>query len=206
MTMKLTHCLLVLLVAIPVMAIDIPELPICEAHMPINEGSIWVSPDGSGPGLEYGYDMAGEVADVRITLLVLNGEYEPIANLPYEDLWLQSESNGLTRCVGGTVADHNTDQNGETTFSGPFLAGGSNPNPEKILVMIFGDPLVQNPLSLFINSPDINGDLAVNLSDISAMTQVLNGDYDWSCDFNNDGAVNLSDIVVFATCLGAVCP
>lgn len=204
--MKLAHCLLALLIAIPVMATDIPELPICTAYMPINEGAIWVSPSGNGPDLEHGYDMGGQVADVRITLLVLNGNYDPIANLPYEDMWLQSENGGLIRCMGGTYPDSNTDVNGETIFSGPFLAGGSNADPEKILVMIVGEPLVQYPLSLFINSPDVNGDLTVNLSDISAMSQVLNGDYDWRCDFNNDGAVNLSDIVVFATCLGVNCP
>lgn len=203
--MKLATCLLALLITAPAMATDIPDLPNCNAGMPVAEGSIWVSPGGNGPDLEHGFTTGGVEADVRITLYVLNGNGDPIVMYPYEDIWLESQHGGLAQCFGGTWPDASTDGNGMTMFSGPFRAGGSNPNPEKIVVMIAGSPLVGSALPLYINSPDVNGDLVVNLSDISAMVIGLNGDYDWRYDFNNDGAINLSDIVVFATCLGMNC-
>ena len=78
-------------------------------------------------------------------------------------------------------------------------------------VMINGDALTTNPgLPLKFNSPDINGDLVVNLSDIVAFTQLLGGNFGdnplFAGDFNNDGTINLSDVVRMTGGIGAACP
>jgi hypothetical protein len=68
--------------------------------------------------------------------------------------------------------------------------------------------IVPMPLSLdiAINSPDINGDLQVNLSDVVAFTQDYFGAYNYRSDFFWDGVLNLSDVARMAQGMGAICP
>ena len=61
-------------------------------------------------------------------------------------------------------------------------------------------------LSSYFNSPDINGDLAVNLSDVVLFSQDRYGDYNYRSDFNFDGVVNLSDQIILVGALGVGCP
>jgi hypothetical protein len=56
------------------------------------------------------------------------------------------------------------------------------------------------------NSPDLNGDLAVNLTDVSHFVGSFFGTYDYASDFQWDGVINLSDIVLLAQGLGSECP
>jgi hypothetical protein len=101
------------------------------------------------------------------------------------------------------VADASTDALGETTFSNP-IAGGGNSLGEVVMVMVAGAPLVQT-VNVTFNSADINGDLVVNLSDITPFAQMLAGTYSYDGDFNNDGVINLSDIVRFTPGIGTTC-
>ncbi len=57
-----------------------------------------------------------------------------------------------------------------------------------------------------INSPDINGDLVVNLSDVVEFARDYFGDDDYRSDFYWDGSVDLSDLVLMAQGIGASCP
>ncbi len=62
-------------------------------------------------------------------------------------------------------------------------------------------------LNVFFNSVDINGDLTVNLIDVS----IFAGDYyaaapQYRSDFNFDGAVNLTDVTILSTNYGSSCP
>jgi hypothetical protein len=63
----------------------------------------------------------------------------------------------------------------------------------------------QKYFALYVNSPDINGDLVVDLSDIALFSSDLNGTYNYRSDFNYDGNVNLSDIGVLSAGMGATC-
>ena len=57
------------------------------------------------------------------------------------------------------------------------------------------------------NSPDINGDLIVNLTDISLFAVDFFGAvYMYRSDFNYDGAINLTDLAMLAPTIGVPCP
>jgi hypothetical protein len=61
-------------------------------------------------------------------------------------------------------------------------------------------------LELYFNSPDINGDLLVNLTDVVLFSQDMAGPYNYRSDFNFDNTVNLSDHVILVQAMGATCP
>ena len=114
-------------------------------------------------------------------------------------------------CPGGTIADASTDEQGQTQWTAELLAGlcdedAGLPNEEGLLVVINGSPLTQDPLPYHFNSADMNGDLAVDLTDIVLFAQVYFGAYDYCADYYWDGVVNLSDIVLLAQGNGAECP
>ena len=58
---------------------------------------------------------------------------------------------------------------------------------------------------LYEASPDLNGDLEVNVSDAGIFTGILNGDYDSRADFNHDDVVNVSDAGVMTAHIGHEC-
>jgi hypothetical protein len=56
-----------------------------------------------------------------------------------------------------------------------------------------------------MNSPDVNGDLEVDLSDIAMFAQIGFDTYDYRVDFCWDGEIDLCDVVQFVAHLGAGC-
>jgi hypothetical protein len=75
---------------------------------------------------------------------------------------------------------------------------------------VAGAPIAGGGVDLQFNSPDINGSLDVNLSDVVAFTQLLGGNFAdhplFAGDYNNDGTINLSDVVRFTGGIGSQCP
>lgn len=62
-------------------------------------------------------------------------------------------------------------------------------------------------LDLRFNSPDINGDLVVNLLDVAEFATIFSsGLYDYAVDYIYQGTINLADIGEFSLALGATCP
>jgi len=183
----------------------VPDLEVSSATIDpaANGASIWVLPNGTGAGFDEAF-AGGSVVDATINVILIDTAGDPIFLYPFEDLWLETSGDGLVACPGGTVADASTDAAGETTFSNAPLAGG-NSFGETTLVIVAGAPLSGGGLPITFNSPDINGDLTVNLSDIVPFTQTLGGAYDYSADYNNDGVINLSDIVRFTPGIGTSC-
>jgi len=182
---------------------------------PIKQGrvSVYTLPDGSGDPLSYAYQWDGvpgnqpSRVDATITLTLLYYG-DPVYSYPREDMWLATSLGGLVLCPGGSIADSNTDQNGQTTFSLPIYGGGaSDPAAgEECIVMVAGMQCPDEGVDLQFNSPDINGDLVVNLTDVVYFVQIYEADYDYAADFYWDGTINLSDIVLLAGGLGAMCP
>ncbi len=197
------------LFAQPCLALSgVPDLITSEAFIAF-EGpgfaSLLVTPDGSGNRFTEAHDEQGNVVDATITLFLRDGAGSAIANYPFEDLWLESIDGGLVFCIGGTTADANTDSQGVTYWVNPMFAGGYSPNP--VLVIISGTALGSNPgLPLRFNSPDINGDLTVNLQDISILAIDYFTNYNFRCDLNGDSWLNLQDLPIFAQHIGAQCP
>ncbi len=166
-------------------------------------------PDGSGDALTEARLTAGNLVDATITVTLVDGAGVPVSGYPYEDIYLASIEPGFVACTGGANADHNTDALGMTTFTGPFKAGGHSESGCRVLIN--GAPLVGSDLNLHFVSPDINGDLQVNLSDVGLFSSVYieaaanHQNIPW-VDLNPDGIINLSDVGVLMAGLGTVCP
>ncbi len=64
-----------------------------------------------------------------------------------------------------------------------------------------------NP-ELHFNSPDINGDLYVNLLDVAAFTRDYYGAYEFRSGLARDAVLNLADVAVMVAYIhiGAGCP
>jgi hypothetical protein len=165
--------------------------------------SVVVCPDGDGDRLDEAQAGGGSLIDATITLTLLDGSMDPIYLFPFEDLWL--DANGLELCAGGSVADASTDINGQTTWTRPLHAGGCS-GDSSTRVYINGSALIQPPFAILFNSPDLTGDLLVNLSDVAAFVERYFGAYDHCADLYWDGTLNLSDIAAFAEHWGHACP
>jgi len=146
----------------------------------------------------------GSVIDATITLHVLDWNGMPIPLYPAEDMWLESYDGGLALCPGGSIADFDTDVNGETSWTSSLRAGGHSMS--SCVVHISGMALCQAPFDIYFNSADVNGDGVVNLSDVAVFAAAVFYEFDYSFDFLPDGVLNLSDIGRFASAIGASCP
>jgi hypothetical protein len=164
---------------------------------------VYVVPNGSGLGLNQAYAPGGGFVDATITLMLIDTAGDPIFLYPAEDLWLQTSGGGLSVCENGANADAPTDINGETQFQNPLNAGG-NSFGETTQVVVAGAALAGGGYDLLFNSADINGDLQVNLSDVTAFTQMLSA-YNWEGDFNYDSVINLADVTRFTQAIGVSC-
>jgi len=156
----------------------------------------------NGGGSSFGAAAGG---DATITLTLRDGLGAVIANYPFEDMWIESTDGGMVACTGGATADANTDAAGETEWATPLQAGGSSEAGTQ--VSISGAFLAGATLPINHNSADIDGNGAVNLSDVPLFAGDFYGGMDpFRSDFAFDGVVNLSDVVRLAQALGASCP
>ncbi len=190
------------LAAVPALA-NIPAPDLCVLSNPAGTdgATVYTLPNGAGNAFNEAR-LGGAAVDATLTLTVVNSDANPIEGYPAEDIWLVTTGGGLVSC-----ADVNpgaaTDANGQTQWV-DAIAGGGNSLAEDCQAIIAGDAVPTTATVHFV-SPDVNGDLQVNLTDVTLFTQGLDeGDPD--VDFNNDGTVNLSDITLMTQGIGAVCP
>jgi len=181
--------------------------------------TILVYPDGSGPPLSEARS-AGHTVDATIRAQLVDLYGYPIFLFPREDIWLQFDvtEGTATGCFNNSyypggifMADDHSDADGWIHFTQPLRGGGWS--EVSVTLYLNGSPamdpgqIVYPPLSLGMVSPDINGDLSVNLADIALFVQDLH-DPDSvhpRSDFNNDGSIDLSDIVTMTEGVGTVC-
>jgi hypothetical protein len=161
-------------------------------------GCIDITPGGNGPTL------ANEA--LTISVQVLDNGGLAIPGYPFQDIWWDDTGTGdLAMCQGGSVADANTDGAGNTTISGAAAGGGWTLS--QVRIYLAGVGLTSGDLGLDVNSPDINGDLIVNLVDLGAFSQDFNNPaYDFRSDFTCDGIENLADVGRFAIHNSEICP
>lgn len=182
--------------------------PYGEYHMAYPGGetlTLMVRPDGGGRSFDEAFLPWGETADATITLELRNANWDPIPNFPREDMWLVSYDDGLVSCVGGTIADADTDAFGITHWQNPLFGGGYS--EALTIVLVNGAPPEStNGVHLSYNSPDINGDLVVNLTDVALFAVDFFGAYNFRSDLFRDGIINLQDLGTFAQAYGTVCP
>jgi len=192
----------------------IPDLDRCSAVMLNHTGDVNVNvfntPDGSGYLMTEARErgtIAGTWLDATVTVTLIDGtgaSGNPVFAYPFEDIWLENnpavpppeigDAAGLVACPNGSIADASTDINGQTTFSGPFYAGGfvdytddsNDDNDGKAYVMISGAPIDQ-ALHILFNSADIDGDgLWTTGTDVLLFSQryPVGGGYNYSVTSN----------------------
>lgn len=167
--------------------------PLCPAPV-CASGSVLVTPEGNGPTLE--------ALGLVITVTVLGCDGIPLSGYPADEIRLEAFSGSVDFC-GNAVADHATDGQGQTTFSGALAGGGWSQGD---LYVTVGSMRQVPALPLAVNSPDINGDLRVDLIDVSEFAaDFLDEAYQFRSDFTHDGVENLADIGILAWHLGEGC-
>ncbi|MFH1841923.1 MAG: right-handed parallel beta-helix repeat-containing protein, partial [bacterium] len=169
--------------------------------------SVFTRPSGYGQPLSACYAFGGAVTDATITLTLRDWADQPIPHYPAADLWLESALGGLVLCPRGTMADHDTDAGGVTTFSGPVSGGAQSDyaGGEGVVVMVGGQPLAQPSLPIYFNCADIDGDLDVDLADAYLLFEDMNGPYAYRSDFFWDGQIDLADQILFDFSQGLDC-
>ena len=199
-------CLLVLPVTLAQAGVGGPYGEYDMAYQGSETLTLLVVPDGSGKTFDQAFLPFGGTEDATVTLFIWDAGGTPIAGFPAEDMWLESLDGGLVPCIGGTIADSNTDAAGSTTWATPLHAGGHS--EALVEVLVNGGPLDSSPpgLALSFNSPDINGDLTVDLSDVPLFAEDYFSGYNFRSDFHRDGQLDLKDLVVLAQAYGANCP
>lgn len=145
-----------------------------------------------------------------IAVTVIDNTAQPIPNIPGSDFWAIDcdPLNDVALCGGSasTGADSLTNAMGMTTIGGfGTTAGGGCADGYSVVVQGF---VIENPgtgcttdlcLNIAWRSPDINGDLIVNLVDLSAFASGYPPQSYVNCsDFDNNGLVNLQDLSKFA--------
>ncbi|MCP4574335.1 MAG: hypothetical protein GY838_18420 [bacterium] len=173
--------------------------------------SLFSTPDGGGRAFAECFVVNGgsAVQDGTIALVVNDGLGVPIENFPAEDMWIAAGGTpGLVACAGNLISNFNTNAAGETEWQNALFAGGFS--TEVTRVYINGDELTTAGyagLAINHNSPDINADGVVNLSDSGFFaTDLFVGPYNYRSDFNADGSLNLSDAGFLGTNIGSACP
>jgi len=178
-----------------------PEGPVC----------LLAVPDGSGTPHSGARALGGEVVDATVRFRVITYEGQgPVYAYPWEDIWLAFDASTAVPCAWAEFsADEDSDADGTMQFSYPMAAGGRSEGP--VTIYLAGAPAWDEnlqdlpPLPIAYNSPDIDGDLAVDLTDITLFTQDLGQGSGFRSDFNYDGVINLTDITLFTPHLGAAC-
>lgn len=192
--------------------------------------NVYNVPDGSGylmTEARQWTNASGVWDDATVTVTLLDSGSNPVFAYPFEDIWLENppavapggpyDTPGLVACPNGTVADASTDINGQTTFSGPFYAGGhvdysndgNDANDGKTYVMINGAPLTNGPMNLLFNSADINGDGVWNsATDVVVFSTwyPAGAGYYYGVDFYFDQVNDISDLVLFSAAQNVTCP
>jgi hypothetical protein len=185
----------------------VPDVTQCQATTAFDGAVVMNSPDGNGRPFTDARALgeAGPV-DATITLIIRDSAGVPIANYPAEDSWLESMDGLMSICAGGSVADNDSDVDGMTEFQDALRTGGWSLAGTRVLIN--GNALI-NSVNVNFNSPDVNGDLVVNLTDV----QLFAGDffgvgYGFRSDLFVDNVVYLSDLPRLATAraAGAACP
>ena len=179
----------------------------------LEEASLFVLPDGSGPPLTEARYFGGDSADASIEVGLIDVYGNPIASFPWEDIWLDPETDNAYPCnahgYGGFAADSNTDANGVTTFATSLAGGGWTEGPIWVYLngsrAMYPDWIVHPPVPSRFNSADINGDGLVNLTDVALFAGDYFGSYHYRSDFWWDGVLNLADIAKMAPAYGLSC-
>jgi hypothetical protein len=163
-----------------------------------------VTPSGTGPTLaEQGIRVEVDYEDWHgaTTTIVIARDSILLSGADPDDTFVL--------CTNGVAADADTDPNGHTTISGRIAGGGytrrgvivQGETRDRHLVVRLESELV----ALRLNSPDINGDLAIDLYDLNILARDY-GSSEFRSDLRYDGVVDFQDFIVLAQHAFTQCP
>jgi len=174
--------------------------------------SVCIFPDGRTT-LQDGTAGSIELTIYQVQYLTDLGTWTGV-NIPLQGLLLGAGASNLALCGSATpfMQVDSSEPRPVFVFLEPIFGGGhsavdelGNPVSEACVYWAeseCGDVGVE----IYFNSPDINGDLMVSLSDNGMFTMDLYGSYSYRSDFNFDGVINLSDLGIFSGSYGISCP
>lgn len=165
--------------------------------------SVMMVPDGSGEALAEARRPDGSQVNGQVVVWLLDGVGQGDEGMPPAEIWVDAPDGLVAFCTDGNIAGQATDSEGFTYFSAPLYGGGWSQGG--LVVEVCNTPLSMTELPLWINSPDIDGDLEVNLSDVQLFAEDFYGVYAYRSDLAYDGVINLSDLSRLAEHLEADC-
>jgi hypothetical protein len=213
MKIIISRTILILLLAAPFAATAQP--PFCDYEestaavaWPDGTVSLFMVPDGSGMPFTGAFELDGNgrQQDGTIEVRVRTLDLDPVEGMPAEDIWLFWQEGGPVVCGGQRlIADGPSSAEGRARFTHPLRAGGfSLVGPR---VVVGGCTARGFELPIVMNSPDIDGDGRVNLTDTGFFAHdLLFGPYSYRSDFNADGVINLTDAGMIMENIGMHCP
>lgn len=172
-----------------------------ELHASVTPCPLFVCPQGDTDSfLDQGW---------WIWICVLDINAVPVPNVPASDFWLiDCDPLKDAALCGGSAssgADSNSNSAGMTTMSQGGLTGGGCADGMALVIQGF---VVKDSLTncstdecgaIALRSPDINGDLVINLVDLSNFSAGFPPNpYAPCADMNADGSVGLQDLSRFA--------
>lgn len=214
MSPKISVCLIpiaLMLISIAT-AGDVPFVAVADLQFaPTEPVCLLVVPDGSGSTFTESRLFGGQQIDAMIQFRLVDNLGNPIPFYPHEDVWLNFRNGTSAACGGwlGFTADADANADGMMQFAQSPRGGGSSIDP--VYLIIGGAPAYSldhstlGPFTILVNSPDIDGSLQVNLTDVTISAQDLTTGGVFRSDFNWDGAVNLTDVTMFARHFEATC-
>jgi hypothetical protein len=170
----------------------------CNSTVSAPAGVLFACPQGDGDFLS--------ANGLTIDVIVRDNVMAPIPGIIPSDFWIIGCNDLLALCAGSASIDASapTDENGHTTITARLAAGGCDISGIRVVVQgavlgagVCGDPCVP----IYVRSCDVDGNLAVNLSDFAAFgagytspPKPYNECLDYTAPF---GAVNLGDFAKF---------
>ncbi len=133
----------------------------CSNRVRANAGTLFTCPQGDGDALS--------ANGLTITVTIYDC-LSPAVGIPASDFWVIGCNDLLGLCGGrGIGATGPTDENGQTTITGIIAAGGCDTGVSVVLQgkVIQNDDCGRNCMPIKIRSPDINGNLVVDLVDFA---------------------------------------
>ena len=166
--------------------------------------SICVLPDGETR--TYSYLSSGQEVNVVLQFLVEDWTADP----PFPYVHVELFDGGPEANCGSNEVVLSSDAEGWVSWTPDFQGGGHRGPDEPVYLGLMMMQLCPNQHlelqeSVYFNSPDISGDLKVDLGDIQIFAGDFFGSYDYRSDFNGDGVVNLSDVGFMAQAMGSAC-
>lgn len=169
------------------------QVPVSMFVVPGNDGAIMFS-----EAMAFG----GQPVDATVTVYLIDAGGNPLVGINRVDVELRAISGNMVGCEYGVSADANSDENGMMMFSRYLSAGGYS---EGLRVFYCGDLLLGTELDINVNSPDINADGRVDLSDVVEYQTLVAQGYSYRIDFYWGGVFNLSDQVLLGGAMGEAC-